>query len=210
MLALGLASCGGGVGGRDDDEGGVGGRATTATEEADVQEPELRRELLAMQEDDQRERTGEAPASWHDEERTERLVEILDEYGWPGHDLVGEDGSTAAWVIAQHSDLDPEVQAQALELLRTAVEEGQASPGDLAYLEDRVAVGAGRPQVYGTQIGCVDGTAEVSDLVDPERVDERRAEAGLGPLADYLEELRPACEEEAAAGAEGTAGTDPG
>ena len=164
-----------------------------------------------MQEDDQRERTGEAPASWHDEERTERLVEILDEYGWPGHDLVGEDGSTAAWVIAQHSDLDPEVQAQALELLR-ARRSRRARPAPATSPTSRTAWrwAPGARRCTAPRSAASTARRRWATSVDPERVDERRAEAGLGPLADYLEELRPACEEEAAAGAEGTAATDPG
>ncbi len=161
---------------------------------------ELRAELLAMMEQDQAERSGQS-AEWNDQERTDRLAEIIDEHGWPGSDLVGTDGATAAWVIAQHSDLDTEFQQRALELMRPAVEAGLADPGDLAYLEDRVALNAGGEQIYGTQIACVDGVAEPAPLADPETVDERRAEAGLDPLADYLATLEEACAAEAAASA---------
>jgi hypothetical protein len=187
-LPVALGACGGG----DDPPEGDGPQG------AGVVEPELRDELLAMQEDDQAERMGEVSGPSGDAVRTQRLGEIFDEHGWPGADLVGEDGSTAAWVIAQHSDLDVEFQERALDLLEQAVDEGQASPGDLAYLTDRVAANHNEPQVYGTQIGCVDGEAQVGPLQDPESVDERRAEAGLGPLEDYLAELRPECEAEAA------------
>jgi Family of unknown function (DUF6624) len=176
--------------GRDGSQGSDGS--------VDVAEPELRRELLDMQEADQAERTGESDGAWDDTPRTERLAEIIDEHGWPGHDLVGEDGASAAWVIAQHSDLDVEFQRRALDLMREAVEEDDADPTELAYLEDRVALADGGPQVYGTQIGCVDGAAQPAELADPDRVDERRAEVGLPPLADYLAELADACAAEAA------------
>lgn len=194
----------------DDDRGsGEAGDAEAvddgdaAGEERGVQEPELRAELLEMMEADQAERTGEVGGDWNDEERTARLVEIMDEHGWPGVDLVGDDGATAAWVIAQHSDLDVDVQERALELMREAVAAGQADATELAYLEDRVALNTGNPQIYGTQIGCVDGRAEPAEMVDPESVDHRRAEAGLEPLADYLAELQPDCEAEAEAQASG-------
>jgi hypothetical protein len=59
-------------------------------------------------------------------------------------------GSTAAWVVVQHADLDLELQARALGLLDEAVPAGQASPGDLAYLTDRVAAARGEEQTYGT------------------------------------------------------------
>jgi hypothetical protein len=181
VAALGSA-CGDGGGGRDG-----------------VAEPELRRELLAMQDADQAERTGQASGPWNDLRRSDRLSEIIEEHGWPGHELVGEDGASAAWVIAQHSDLDVALQEEALELMRAAVDEGDADATELAYLEDRVALNNGEPQIYGTQIGCVDGRAEPAELDDPDRVDERRRDVGLDPLADYLAELEPDCAAEAPA-----------
>ena len=161
---------------------------------AEVGEPELRRELLAMMEEDQAEQTGEVQTNSYDA-RTERLAQILDEHGWPTFDLVGEDGSTAAWVIAQHADLDPDLQQRALELLRDAAEQGQASKGDLAYLEDRVAVAEGNDQVYGTQIRCnEEGTpVPATPIADESSVDERRVAAGLAPLQDYIEEMTAIC-----------------
>jgi hypothetical protein len=154
---------------------------------------ELHDELVAMLERDQSGRTG-GPDAEGDAARTERLAEILDEHGWPTYDLVGEDGEDAAWAIAQHSDQDPAFQRRALERLRTAVAEGQASPGNLAYLTDRVAVGAGEPQTYGTQIGCgPSGPEPATPLADEAAVDGLRAEAGLPPLADYLAEMAEVC-----------------
>jgi hypothetical protein len=145
-----------------------------------------RASLLAMFEHDQSGRTGgDDPES--DGQRTDRLDEMIAECGWPGFDDVGENGEEAAWTIAQHSDLDPGFQERALGLLRTAVEEGDASPGNLAYLEDRVLAGRGEPQVYGTQVACgPEGIEPAGGLVEPESVDDRREEAGLEPLADYL------------------------
>ena len=129
-----------------------------------------------------------------DRERTERLRRITAERGWPTRTAVGADGATAAWAIAQHSDLDPQVQEQFLALMRDAAAAGEADPGELAHLEDRVALGAGRPQTYGTQIGCAeDGTPQPAPLADPGRVDALRAGAGLPPLADYLAELAAVC-----------------
>jgi hypothetical protein len=153
----------------------------------------LHDELMTMFEEDQ---VGRLSGDWDiadDQARTERLKEIIAEYGWPTFDLVGEDGADAAWLIAQHSDLDPEFQQEALNLLKKAAADDQASKGNVAYLEDRVAAGAGAPQTYGTQIGCVRGQAKPAPLKDPERVDEFRADAGLEPLADYLAEVDEMC-----------------
>lgn len=186
---------GGACGGDDDSSSGDEGEGAEAGEQVGA---ELRSELLEMQEADQAERTGQSVEEWNDQERTDRLAEIIDEHGWPTHDLVGEDGASAAWLVAQHSDLDLDFQVQALELMREAVEDDQADPTELAYLEDRVALNQGGQQIYGTQIGCVDGRAEPAELAEPDTVEERRAEVGLQPLADYLAELQPDCEAEAA------------
>lgn len=158
---------------------------------------ELHDELVGMLERDQSERTG-GPQGEGDEARTARLKEIIGEHGWPTTDLVGEDGEDAAWAIAQHSDLDPEFQQEALELLRDALAAGRASPGNLAYLEDRVAVANGEPQAYGTQIGCgSDGPVPATPIMDEAGVEDRRAEAGLDPLADYMAEMTAICAQDA-------------
>jgi hypothetical protein len=171
VLALSAGAC-------SDD----GTDATPTT--AGIEEPALRAELLAMMDEDQA-GTGDFNA------RQARLAEIFDEHGWPGWRLVGEDGSTAAWVIVQHADLDVEFQRRGLALLEDAVAAGDASPGDLAYLVDRVRVADGLPQVYGTQwTPDDDGVWQPRTPIEDEaNVDARRAEAGLGTLAEYLEEL---------------------
>ncbi|WP_369252516.1 DUF6624 domain-containing protein [Geodermatophilus amargosae] len=154
---------------------------------------ELHDELLAMLDRDQSGRTGGADPEG-DAARTARLAEILDAHGWPTWELVGEDGSEAAWAIAQHADLDPVFQQRALELLRQAVAAGQASAGDLAYLTDRVAANTGRPQTYGTQVACTaDGPQPALPLADPAAVEQLRADAGLPPYADYLDEMAAIC-----------------
>ncbi len=159
----------------------------------DAADAALRAELLAMFERDQSGRTG-GPDDEGDRARTTRLAEIVTEVGWPTESAVGEDGATAAWTIAQHSDLDLDFQRIALAHLEFAVAEGEGSPGNLAYLTDRVAAGAGEPQTYGTQITCTPGGAEPAPpLADPDAVDELRAAAGLPPLADYLAETAALC-----------------
>jgi hypothetical protein len=179
-----LVGCGG-----DDD--GTDERANQ-TQPGGMEEA-LRRELLDMMEADQAERTGESDGEG-DESRAARLRQIIDEHGWPTFDLVGKDGATAAWLVAQHADFAVAFQAEALELMRGALEAEQADATEVAYLEDRVAVNRGQPQRYGTQVRCLGGRPEpATPLVDAAAVDARRAEVGLEPLADYYEEIADAC-----------------
>jgi hypothetical protein len=167
---------------------------------------ELRRELLARRAEDQRIRTLVSPPKgehsirlpddvaeeWRriDSGNTRWLGEILTTRGWPGRALAGEDGAGAAWLLAQHADGDPGRQREFLAALRDAVDRGDASPRHLAYLEDRVRVHAGQPQLYGTQFTVTDGELGPCPIEDPERLDERRADAGLEPFADYEARMR--------------------
>lgn len=115
-----------------------------------------------------------------------KVQKILDERGWLGAGVVGDQGNSTLFLVIQHADL--EVQEKYLPMLREAVKKGDASPGSLAILEDRVALRNGKRQIYGSQIGRDTETGEyyVSPLQDPESVDKRRAEVGLRPLDDYV------------------------
>ncbi|MGW2486094.1 DUF6624 domain-containing protein [Streptomyces sp. NPDC001606] len=121
--------------------------------------------------------------AWHGD----RLGEIMDEYGWPTADRVGEEAARAAWLIAQHADRQLDVQRRALRLLRRAVSEGSAGPRELAFLLDRTRVNEGREQIYGTQIaGVKDGRPVPWPCEEPERMDELRAEVGIEPFDEYV------------------------
>jgi hypothetical protein len=173
----------------------------TAPEGASPIDEELRAELLARREEDQRIRkaamasggtlTREQQAEWQriDEANTRWLNDLVDAHGWPGKSLVGADGADAAWLFAQHADRQPQLQRKFLDLLRAAVAAGEASATNLAYMEDRVRVAEGHPQLYGTQFTGVVVRYEPFPIEDEEHVDERRASVGLGPLADYAAEL---------------------
>ena len=119
------------------------------------------------------------------QKNTARMHQIVDAYGWPGKTLVGEDGANDAWLLVQHADEDREFQKRCLELMAAAGPK-EVSQGSFAYLVDRVRVGEGRPQVYGTQFWTDEsGQFGPRPIEDEALVDERRAGVGLGPLAEY-------------------------
>ncbi|HEY7370005.1 MAG TPA: DUF6624 domain-containing protein [Thermoanaerobaculia bacterium] len=120
-----------------------------------------------------------------------RLAEILDERGWPGASLVGEDGAEAAWLIAQHAISVPELQRRALALIREAAARGEAKAEHWARLEDRVRVHEGRPQLFGTQFDW-DERGQMSPLPieDVGGVEARRRAVGLPPLPETVRRQR--------------------
>jgi hypothetical protein len=148
----------------------------------------LRAELLRRMEQDQAARRAHdmAAIAAADIGNLPWLQQLVAEHGWLGASMVGTDGARAAWLLAQHADRDPAFQRECLGLLAAAVEAGEATRSELAYLTDRVLLAEGKPQEYGTQVTVRDGQRVPSNLRDPDTADQRRAAMGLTPLADYL------------------------
>lgn len=150
---------------------------------------ELRKEILGMRDEDQ-----EMLKSKYDKviirKNTERAREILRQYGWPIRPLVGEDGSNAFWLLVQHSDHDAEFQKEALRLLEDAVQKGEASKRNLAYLIDRVRINSGEPQVFGTQFQR--DILEPRPIEDRGHLEERRKEFGLETFEEYRKIMKEA------------------
>lgn len=115
-----------------------------------------------------------------------KVRDILDQRGWLGSDIIGQQGNSTLFLVIQHADLT--VQEQYLPMMREAVTKGNANPSSLALLEDRVALRKGKRQIYGSQIGRDPETGDyyVSPLEDPDNVDQRRAAVGLPPLSNYI------------------------
>ena len=113
-----------------------------------------------------------------------KVDSLIGQYGWLGPEQVGSDGNATIFAVIQHSSL--KVQEKYLPLMREAVKQGKARPRHLALLEDRVALGEGRKQIYGSQL-AYPGYA-VLPVESPDSVDIRRASMGLEPLAAYLKE----------------------
>ncbi len=148
----------------------------------------LRAELLRRMEKDQAARLDEESDRFPevDAENLPWLKRLVAEHGWPGSSLVGVDGAHAMWLLTQHADADPGFQRHCLGLLAAAVEAGEATLTDRAFLTDRVLLHEGKQQVYGTQLTRRGGKWVPDNLRDPDGVDERRAAAGMEPLAERL------------------------
>ncbi|MNU77813.1 hypothetical protein D3C71_673960 [compost metagenome] len=115
------------------------------------------------------------------------VMNILDTRGWLGADVVGRKGNSTLFLVIQHAD--QKAQEKYLPMMREAVAKGNAQASSLALLEDRVALGQGKKQVYGSQIGLFKETGEnyVLPLEDPDNVNKRRAEVGLNSMEEYIE-----------------------
>ena len=119
-----------------------------------------------------------------------KILEILETQGWPSKNTIGEQGNLTICNVLQHSDV--EIRKKYLPIMRKAVEEKQLAPRLLARAEDRLATDRGDLQIYGGQIKYYPETKSfnVWPVIDPWNVDQRRAEIGLEPMADFLSNLR--------------------
>lgn len=123
-----------------------------------------------------------------DADNTKWLKGAVKKHGWPGKSLVGEDGAHSAWLLIQHADHDRAFQKEVLPLIEAAVKQGEAKGSELAYLTDRVLVGEGKKQRYGTQFGAnASGEQALRPLEDPVNIEELRKSVGLQPLMEYVE-----------------------
>ncbi len=170
--------------------------------EQTVNEP-LRNELLAMAISDQKIRrkiisSGIDSISDElllearniDSRNTQRLKQIIEEFGWPNCDVVGKEGVSAALLIVQHSDRDINFQKRMLPKIKNAFNSGDISGQDLALLVDRVLIAADEMQIYGSQIEIVNGDVIVLPVSEPEDLDIRRKKLGLSTMIQYIKLIR--------------------
>ncbi|MBX3432863.1 MAG: hypothetical protein KF847_06060 [Pirellulales bacterium] len=120
-----------------------------------------------------------------DVDNTAWMKQVIENHGWPTAGLVGKEGAKAAWLLVQHADQDVSFQRQCLDLM-TALPKESVSQQELAYLTDRVLLAEGKKQRYGTQFVPVGGKFKLRPTEDEATLDDRRREAGLPPIAEYL------------------------
>jgi hypothetical protein len=115
------------------------------------------------------------------------LREQLAEIEWFDSRTYGATADRAAWLLAQHADLNTALQVDVLGRLERLAPVGGANASNFAYLWDRLAVSEERPQRFGTQLQCVAGSYEpIGGIEEPGRVEERRREFRMQSFADYL------------------------
>ena len=123
-----------------------------------------------------------------DDANTAFLEEYVAQSGWPLISEVGEEASDAAWLLVRHADHKPEFQARCLDILK-ALPEGEVRPANIAYLEDRVRLAQGRPQLYGTQFYREGDTFGPWPIEDEAHLEERRAAMGLGTFEAHKQRM---------------------
>jgi len=122
----------------------------------------------------------------NDRNNLKSIIQILNKYGWLGPEEIGEQGSLTLFLVIQHAD--QLTQEKYLPIMREAVKNGKANGSDLALLEDRVLIGQGKKQIYGSQITMDSRTGQymLYPIEDEINVNKRRASVGLEPIEEYV------------------------
>jgi hypothetical protein len=154
---------------------------------------ELATELLARSQKDQemRNKSIDDMTQWDssiDENNTGYLEELVVASGWPTISAVGPEASQAAWLLVQHADHRPDFQTRCLELMK-ALPKGEVSLNNIAYLEDRVRVAEGKPQLYGTQFYKEGDAFGPRPIEDEANLEARRAAMGLETFAENQQRM---------------------
>lgn len=169
---------------------------------AQVVNENLREELIAMRDQDQRARdecnigtTDERVKCYAtmsatvDKANTRRINEIYRSIGFPDAKKVGKDGVDAFLLILQHSN-DIELKQKCLTGITKAFQAKQLSASDYANFTDRLLFNLGKPQVYGCNFELMDGKLVMSKTKNLKDLDRRRKKIGLPPIAEYAAKLK--------------------
>ncbi|MFT3947845.1 MAG: hypothetical protein QM763_12825 [Agriterribacter sp.] len=124
-----------------------------------------------------------------------RVTKVLDSIGFPHKPLFDDSAGTATFMVIQHATLQQ--QEKYLPLFQTAADQNQIKPSLVALMVDRVRVGKGQKQIYGTQAvpikdpktGYMTDKYELAPIEDEENVNQRRLKVGLPTIEEGAKEL---------------------
>ena len=137
--------------------------------------------------------SAQAKEAWKKSEEKDvinqnKIVKIIDKYGWPDSSMIGDKVDNSLFLVIQHSNR--EMRLKYLPMMRKAVKKGNAKGNDLALLEDRTAIDSGKKQIYGSQLSMDTERQipffDVTSLIDKVNVDKKRDQIGLQPMSEYL------------------------
>lgn len=123
--------------------------------------------------------------------KSEALKTFIAENGWPSAAKYDQEMEEASFLVALHSDYDPEFQMLCHQLMLQLAKQGRLKLSYLACLTDRILCNLERHQRFGTQVREVtNGCFVPKPLEDPDHVDSLREEVGIHEtLTEYLQRI---------------------
>ena len=154
---------------------------------------ELQAEFLRRKETDQMRGAANNDSLWkiqkeYDKENQRFLDSVITIYGcWTGISILGQDGASVAFLIAQHSDNDVKFQEKCLNLMKESLIKNDIPRHYYAYLMDRIMLKKVGYQLFASQCEEVDGIYQPRPLYDKKIVKALRKYFWMNPLEEYLE-----------------------
>lgn len=139
---------------------------------------------------DQEVRKGFGDMMLVDQQNRKTVVSLLERCGFPQADEVNGTSYNAIFLVLQHSP--GPIMGYYYREVEKAVAAGKINRSTFALMQDRLLMDFGYKQVYGTQIR----NDQLYELQDPDHVNQRRAEVGLGPIETYVQYFNLNFEEE--------------
>ena len=115
-----------------------------------------------------------------------KVRDILDTHGWPSKNKIGKKGNSTLFLVIQHANFD--VQTTYFPMMQKAMHQGSLAKRQYAMFYDRLLLGQGNKQIFGTQLAMDKSSNKpyVLPLKDPMNVDKRREEMGLNTMQENL------------------------
>jgi hypothetical protein len=115
-------------------------------------------------------------------------LDHMDQWGWPGIIGVGFEAALTAAQTVRWCFTQPQFMRRALPLVEQGYRFGNAYGEWFAWLYDAIMYYENRPQVYGTYVEWGrDRELAPARLVEPEKVNARRAAMMLEPIEKQIE-----------------------
>lgn len=114
-------------------------------------------------------------------ENLETVLSILEDCGMSTLDEVTQRQLDAIWLSIQHAP-QKDIRKKYLHFIESSVERGDLPKEKYAVMKDRILMDDGKPQLYGSQVK----SGKLYKLDQPEKVNKRREEMGMGPIEPYL------------------------
>ncbi len=106
-----------------------------------------------------------------------KIAPIVERYGILGIEEIGFKGNTAIFMTLQHASL--KIHVKYLPAVEEAFKKKNILPSQYAMFVDRTALGTGKMQIFGTQVGLYSKGADLQPVVDVDSLDTRRRRIGM-------------------------------
>jgi hypothetical protein len=153
----------------------------------DIDCSKMEKILETVYETDQGNRQGGSVANADiDKENQQLVVSAIEKCGFPSVEKHGYKSVEAVFLIIQHAGKS--LREKYFPQIKKSAHQGDLQWSTVALMEDRMLMDRGEKQKYGSQVEKKNGSDKWSlyPIEDPQNVNKRRAQVGLGPIEEYL------------------------